>query len=333
MDGLAVEETIQILGQVARRVVAPGGIFLQALGDQGLQVLGEVGDDLAERLRLLQDELEEDTGEVQILERRDARQELVEDDAQTVDIRPPVEGLPLGLLGREVGRGAADHPGPRQPGLPLFHSEAEVDDEGMELARFVPGQEDVGGFQVAVDEAGPVGGVDRSRDVADEPQLDRERQRLAQLAQVLPVDVLHGDERPPLDFAHLVDLADVGVGDAGLGPGLAEETLCPVVVVAVQELERHVAVEGGVEGLEDRAHPAFAEEQLDPIAGPVGEEAVFRGKGRGGRFPGAGEVGGERGDGRRGQKAGVEKRLDPALLRRRDLVVAIAVSLAVSGQA
>jgi hypothetical protein len=129
-----------------------------------------------------------------------------------------------------------------------------------------------------------------------------------------------------------VHLADVGVGDARLGAGLAQETLGPVVVVPVEEFERHVAVEGGIESLEDRAHPALAQEELDPVTGPVGEEAVFRREGRGGRFPGACEIGGERGDGRRGQAAGVEKRLDPALLRRRDLAVVAAVTLAVRGQ-
>ncbi len=305
-----------------------------------------MGVDPAQRLRLLQDELEEDVGEVQVRERRDAGEELIEDDAQAVDVGSPVEGLPLRLLGGEVGRRAADHPGPRKPGLALFQGEAEVDDERVELARLVARQEDVGGLEIAVDEAGLVGGVDGSRDVSHEPQLGGERQRLGELAQVLAVDVLHGDERPAGDLPHLVHLADARVGDARLGPGLAQEPVGLLVVVSMQELERHVAAEGGVESQEHRAHAAAAEQALDPVAGPVGEEAVLRGKGglgkafarelgaplsagegivrtqaRGaavevrGVVRGAFELGGEGGDGRRGQTAGGEERLDPALLR------------------
>ena len=85
--------------------------------------------------------------------------------------------------------------------------------------------------------------------------------------------------------------ADVGVGDARLGAGLAEEALGLAVVVFVQELQGHVAAEGGIEGLVDRAHAARAQLAFDPVAGPAGEEAELRGEPHAGRT--AGQVRGE----------------------------------------
>ncbi len=288
-DRLAVEETVEILGEVAGRFVAPGGVLLQALGDDGLEVLGGRRHHLTQRFRLFLDELDQDAGEVGAGERGLAREQLVEDDAEAVDVRPPVERLPLRRLWRDVARGAADHAGAGEGDLVLGHGEAEVDDVGVDLAPLVAGEQDVARLEVAVDEPGAVGGVDGAGGVAHELDLVGERQLVAQLAQAAPLDVLHGDVRPPLGLADLVDLADVGVGDPRLGPRLAQEALGLRGIVAVEELERHPAVEGRIERLVDRAHAAGSQVALDTVARPVGQEAELRGEGRGwGRAAGGG---------------------------------------------
>ena len=119
-----------------------------------------------------------------------------------------------------------------------------------------------------------MGGVDGAGDVAHQPRLLGERQLVAQLAEAAAVDVLHGDVRPPLRLAHLVDLADVGMGDPRLRPRLAQEALGLPRVVAVQELERHPAAEGGIERLEHRAHAARSR-----AGGRRGSAASRRGSG------------------------------------------------------
>ena len=83
--------------------------------------------------------------------------------------------LALDLLGRQVGRGAHHAGGagqgerPADPLRRLPAGQAEVGDHGADpVAAF--DQHDVAGLQVAVDDAGLVGGVERVRDLADDGQ-------------------------------------------------------------------------------------------------------------------------------------------------------------------
>jgi hypothetical protein len=73
------------------------------------------------------------------------------------------------------------------------------------------------------------------------------------------VHELHGDERPLLVPAELVDGADAGVAEPGGGPRLAAEALEHLGVFALQELERDPAPELGVPGFPHLAHAAAAE--------------------------------------------------------------------------
>jgi hypothetical protein len=89
-------------------------------------------------------------------ERRPTRQQFVEDRPHRVDIHGWVSflGPPLGLLGRHVAGRAHDRLAPGQRRLAVEHlGQSEVADLGRALGR----QEHVGGLEVAMDDAEPMG--------------------------------------------------------------------------------------------------------------------------------------------------------------------------------
>src|SRR5207248_9049873 len=80
----------------------------------------------------------------------------------------------------------------------------------------------------------------------------------------------HGDVELPGDLARVVDRDDRRVVERRREPRLAQEPLAEANILRElwrEELQRHVAVEGEVAGAIDDAHPAAAEQRLDPIAG------------------------------------------------------------------
>src|SRR5262249_57179480 len=100
-------------------------------------------------------------------ERGREREALVEDDAERVDVRPPIDvPAALELLGGDVG-GRAEHLArAREQGARLFVDarEPEVEDDRGTL----PGHHDVAGLDVAVDDAGLVRRVESARDALEE---------------------------------------------------------------------------------------------------------------------------------------------------------------------
>ena len=162
-------------------------------------------------------------------------------------------------------------------------------------------------------------------------------QLAAQLGEALPLDVLHGDVGPALDLADLVDLADVGVLDARLGAGLAQEAPGLLGSLQCRNFRATWRPRVRVEGQEDRAHAAGAEEALDAVARPAGEEAELGGEGDGAgpaggastswaRAPGPGHRRGARrrrgatsGSAARSRPGKLEERLDREASRRGDL--------------
>ena len=107
-------------------------------------------------------------------ERRGAGQELVEQDAQRIDVgaRVDVEVVELGLLGRHVERCAEHHlmgGVQRLFGQRLMHrlGQAEVDHLGDRLV-VIRRDQDVRGLQVAVDDAFLVSVLKRGADLDEE---------------------------------------------------------------------------------------------------------------------------------------------------------------------
>ena len=79
----------------------------------------------------------------------------------------------------------------------------------------------------------------------------------------------------PGDLAGVVDRDDVRVVDRRGQPRLAQEPLAEAHVLGQlrrEDLQRDVAVEREVVGAVDDAHPAAAEQRLQPVAGQLRAE-------------------------------------------------------------
>ena len=129
----------------------------------------------------------------------------MEGDAEAELIAAGVGGGALVLLGRHIGGRAGD----LGDALGAGAGEAEVGD----ARDAVLAEEDVVGFEVAVDHAGAVsrGEALTGGDEAGEHGLPRGSVLAEPGAERATLDVLHGDEGVALVLAELVDLDDVGV--------------------------------------------------------------------------------------------------------------------------
>ena len=140
------------------------------------------------------------------VERALAGEELVEDEAERVDVAARRDLAAGELLGRHVGRRAGADRFTGDAG------EAEVGD--ADLAAAV--EHDVRRLEIAMDDAalvrGGESGADLPRDL--ERAIFREAADAAeQRREILAVHVLHRQERVAVDLADVVDAADVRVRD------------------------------------------------------------------------------------------------------------------------
>ena len=115
---------------------------------------------------------------------------------------------------------------------------------------------------------------------ADAEDFDqRQRSSVVQPAlQGRPADVGHDEIGQPGRFGHAVDFDHVVVDHRGSRLGLAGETLsCRSAAAQVrgQDLDRHVPVQGGVEGLQHDAHSARADDAHDFIRPPAAEHPII----------------------------------------------------------
>ncbi len=132
--------------------------------------------------------------------------------------------------------------------------DAEVED--LQDAR-VPADHQVGGLDVAVDDAVPVGVGQADADLlhqGDPPRQGQRRRAVDELAEGFTGDELHRDERLILVGADVVDRDDVGVLEPGRQPRLAQEPLAQVVAVDPQDLEGDLALGHWVERQIEHAH-------------------------------------------------------------------------------
>ncbi len=105
--------------------------------------------------------------------------------------------------------------------------------------------------------------------------------------EVFAVDVLHGEEVPPVDLADVVDAADVGMRDAARVTHLGVEALDEGGLRGEflrQEFQRDRLAELQIVGAVDLAHAAVADQPDDAV--PVGQDrpgrksaAIERGRG------------------------------------------------------
>jgi hypothetical protein len=103
------------------------------------------------------------------------------------------------------------------------------------------------------------------------PAAQPSRQRLAD-------EKLHDEEIDPLVMAHLMEGTDARMGEPRDGAGFGDKAHPPARTgcsVRRQNLDRHVAIEPGVAGPVDLAHPSGPDETLDlehAEAHPTGEK-------------------------------------------------------------
>ncbi len=228
-----------------------------------------VGTALEHRRRGLVDVLERDGDEAVAIEGHGARQQLVEDDAEGVDVGPVVDRLTGGLLGRDVVGGAENGAG---LGDAVLDVERARDPEVGHLRPTVLVQQHVLRLYVPVHDSALVGECERRRDLLAQIDhlLDRKPPNAVdQLLEVVPVDVLEDDELPSGVLAAVDHGHDVRVCELRHRPRLPAKPLDVLLVVAeppVEDLQRDLSLEQTVVGPVDLGHPAAAHELLELVA-------------------------------------------------------------------
>ncbi len=219
------------------------------------------------RLRHLRQVLHRDLDGRVAAERGRAGQQLVQHDAERVEVGALVDVRPARLLGREVLRGADDRAdlghlartGARDAEVRHLHAALAVDEHVVRL-------------DVAMDDPVAVREAQRREDLPRVLDGDRNRRRPAgddQLLQRAAVEVLHGDVVRPLRLAAVVDRDDVRMRQRRCVLRLAAEALDELVVVrvaVVEDLDGDAAAQLLVLGEVDVGHAAGAELPHDLVA-------------------------------------------------------------------
>ena len=217
------------------------------------------------------------------LERPSAAEHLVQNGTERVDIRPHVGVAPVEPLWRQVMEGPWDDPlrgDADRLGGELRESRARRaphrgQAEVQQLGAARPGDEDVGGLQIAVNNAAPVGEVQRLGDLDHEPkQFAQAKWPLAQSRRErLTFEVLHHQVRAAFLEARVVERADVRMVQRRDGFRLAGEAyagLLHVLSPRRDHLDCDEAVEARVLGLEHFTHAARAERLDDDVRSEPG---------------------------------------------------------------
>ncbi len=193
-------------------------------------------------------------------ERDRAREHLVEDDPDRVDVGGGADRRAPRLLGRQVLRRADD-----RAGLGHLARPGAGDAEVHHLQPPVRCDRDVVRLDVAVDDAVAVREPERREDLACVVDRDRDRRRTARDQELLEgaaLQVLHRDVVGALGLAAVVDRDDVRMRQPGRVLRLAAEALDELLVLrvaVVEHLQRHAAAQLLVLGEVDVRHPAGAQ--------------------------------------------------------------------------
>ena len=204
-------------------------------------------------------------------ERQRTRDPFIQQYAQSVEVRTPVDPFALRLLRRQV----EDRPDD-QALAGDTRGERERQPKIGQLGGAVGGENDILGLEVAVDDAQPVSVGQRLAQLAgnDDGCLECGGRLLESR---LPFRKLHHDVGQAVDFPGVVDGDDVGVMEARRHARLAQQALAILgrQVRFADELEGDVPVEQLVVGVVDDRHPAA------PELGPEAEAGVEEGAGLG----------------------------------------------------
>ncbi len=209
-------------------------------------------------------------------EQRLAREDLVHDRAERIDIGARIDREPARLLRRHVRR-RADHRADRREirvGHVLVDQLGDAEIEDLHQIRAVLGapDDDVVRFEIAVNDADRVRRRQAVADLRDHAERAAERDAARgphEPPQAVPGEQLHDDEdRPVLQLDVVDDIDDVAVADEVDRARLLEEArdrVATLRVVLAEELERDVASELGVLGAVDASHAAPADDLGEPV--------------------------------------------------------------------
>src|SRR5262249_42672108 len=145
----------------------------------------------------------------------------------------------------------------------------------------LPRDEDVRGFDVAMDEAACVRCVKRARELRDERERASCLERAVATKKRTKVgagDVAHRDVEQAVELTGLVDRDDVRMLQRRGELRLAEETLAESVVLAelrCEELQRDLSLQTKIVGAVDDAHPAPTENALQVVLAEPRSDAVL----------------------------------------------------------
>jgi hypothetical protein len=147
--------------------------------------------------------------------------------------------------------------------------DTEVDDEWSPAAIISMLHQDVGRFDVPMNQTGLVGRVQRVCDIDHDPDLVPNGRQVADLLERATRDVLHRDVGVAVDVAYLINLTDVVVVDPRLDLGFAGESVRDFGSVSAQKLDRHEPAQARIACLPDIAHPAAPDKADELVAIPV----------------------------------------------------------------
>ncbi len=191
-----------------------------------------------------------------------AEQGEVQGGAQGVHVRGRAHqaALPPALLRGHERRGAQQARSEGEGRLVQGHGQAEVAHHRRPAPLRAAFQEDVGRLEVPVDQVQAVGRVDGLGHLGQDHHHLLHGQLVGHLGQGGAPHQLHGDLGDPAGVVHVVDAADVGMGDAALDLGLVHEPDQAHRLHLAQHLQGHRAAQHHVPGLPHLAGAAQAQD-------------------------------------------------------------------------
>lgn len=202
-------------------------------------------------------------------ERMAAGDDLHEKNRERPDVTTLIDGFTEDLLGRHVGKRAAG--GLRKCGAGSGDDASETEVHDASGAVF--GDEDVGGFDVPMNDVARVGGGESGGDLHEEVKgfAKWERAGVQVLREGLTVVISHDDEELAIgSFVDAVNDADIRMVESRSGAGFAEETFAIRIVgekIVRKKLQRDGSFQLQVERLVNDAHTAGAEFFQNAIVG------------------------------------------------------------------
>ena len=181
-DGFAVECAAGVEGEGGGAGVAVVGVFGHGAGDDRIQACRDARAKSARRRWRGVEVGVDDGGHTLHRKGSPAGQGLKEDAAQRVDVDAPVAGVAVEPFGCDVveradhGAGGGERPGSAAVDRAGDAEVGHIDEVAAGATGFGAGDEDVGGFDIAVNQSGGVSGIQGGGDLRDDVDDPARRQ-------------------------------------------------------------------------------------------------------------------------------------------------------------